>query len=307
MAPTATPKKAPKNWSTTPGIYHSLPETDYHNDSRAVSKSQLDMVNRSPAHWQYGIANPKQPTAAMELGSMVHALVLEPERFNERWIVPPKIDKRTKIGKAQWAEWVKTMKPGQTCVEQDKVDTAKNMAAGVWANDDAAWILKDSIREVTVVWRDNKAFREQLIGAMGIEGVLDPEPTGMHCKIRIDSWRPADGMWIDLKTTADASPDHWPRMVHNFRYHVQGAFYTDGGMSHGIDPKHFGFIVVENTPPFVCQVYRLHDAAIDLGRVQYTRNMHALKIAKSSGHYRGYADSTLDVDLPVWAYNAETI
>lgn len=310
----AKPKKYTKNWSTTPGVYHSLPEHEYHADTEAVSKSQLDMVDRSPRHWKWGIANPRERTPTMLMGAMIHCMILEPKLFGGRFIIPPKINRRTSIGKAQWAEWQKSIMPGQTLVEAEKVDIAKNMAESVWHNDNAAWILKDSVKEVTVVWKDDKAFREQLAATVGMENVIYPEPTGMFCKARIDSWRPADGIWADVKTSADASPEGFARACFNYRYHVQAGFYTDGGAVHGVDPAHFAYIVVENTPPYVCQVYRAVDVSLDLGRILYSRNMETLHRCQKSGLYHGYAlpmdgnnSQILDVDLPPWAYNAENI
>lgn len=65
-----------------PGIYTAdqLPNEEYHALD-AISKSDLDKINRSPAHYKYAKENPTPPTPAMERGTAVHMAVLEPELF----------------------------------------------------------------------------------------------------------------------------------------------------------------------------------------------------------------------------------
>lgn len=52
--------------------YHAIP---------AVSKSDLDKIDRSPAHYKFAKDNPQPPTTAMIRGTIVHAAILEPDRF----------------------------------------------------------------------------------------------------------------------------------------------------------------------------------------------------------------------------------
>ena len=44
-----------------------------------ISKSGLDLIARSPAHYAYRTAS--EPTRAMVIGSATHAAILEPEVF----------------------------------------------------------------------------------------------------------------------------------------------------------------------------------------------------------------------------------
>lgn len=294
----------PENWATTPGIYDGLPEPVYHADTKAASNSQLKLVNRSTAHWRHAMANPTEPTPAMMLGNLTHCLVLEPERFSDRYVVPPKLDRRTKVGKAKAAEF-EAENRGKLLITADQRDKAQAMADSVNSHPEAAWLLRDAITEVTVVWRDDERLREHLVDCTSLDDqeTVSPEPTGIYCRGRMDVWRPDRNLFADLKTTGDGSPHEWARAFYNFRHFVQAAFYTDAGIWHGYPIEHFVFIVVESQAPFVTTCYRATDAALDYARVLYARDLQQLAHARKSGEYHGYSRAILDVDLPPWAYN----
>jgi hypothetical protein len=46
---------------------------------------------------------PVQPTDAMKQGSLVDCLITEPQNFDRKYVVAPKVDRRTKAGKEAWA------------------------------------------------------------------------------------------------------------------------------------------------------------------------------------------------------------
>lgn len=82
-----------------------MTNSEYHAN-KAVSKSDLDLINRSPLHYINAVKNPKEQTESMLFGSVVHKLVLEPETFAAEYIAAPKCDRRTKEGKARWQEFI---------------------------------------------------------------------------------------------------------------------------------------------------------------------------------------------------------
>lgn len=72
-----------------PGIYFDLSNDDYHGGP-GTNKGLLDVVARSPLHAKALLdrANDDrpEPTPAMQLGTALHTLVLEPEVFAERYV-----------------------------------------------------------------------------------------------------------------------------------------------------------------------------------------------------------------------------
>lgn len=67
-----------------PGIYRDIASDDYHGGP-GISKSGLDLVHRSPAHYMAAVSatndNERKPTPAQAFGSAFHALVLESALF----------------------------------------------------------------------------------------------------------------------------------------------------------------------------------------------------------------------------------
>lgn len=68
--------------TVTPGIYSpaQLTNGDYHGGG-LVTKSKLDLIDRSPAHLKYALDNPREETKALRVGTAFHCAVLEPEKF----------------------------------------------------------------------------------------------------------------------------------------------------------------------------------------------------------------------------------
>lgn len=72
---------------TPPGVYAGISNADYHGGP-GISKSGLDIIrDRTPSVYRYVTDNPKERTesAAMRIGSAVHAAILEPELFGQEY------------------------------------------------------------------------------------------------------------------------------------------------------------------------------------------------------------------------------
>ena len=70
--------------------YHARPE---------ISKSDLDLLARSPLHFKMKNELRSEPTKALLLGSAVHKLVLEPADFSNEFSVEPDVDNAPKRAK----------------------------------------------------------------------------------------------------------------------------------------------------------------------------------------------------------------
>ena len=89
--------------------YHSSPE---------ISKSDLDAAAKSGVHFLHKKEGPKsKPTPAMRIGSAFHALILEPDVFENEFIYKPEIlNARSKDGK----EWkARQEEAGKTVLNED--------------------------------------------------------------------------------------------------------------------------------------------------------------------------------------------
>src|SRR5579863_9993179 len=95
-----------ENIMRQPGIYTDLDINEYHS-SEGISSSGITLLIDCPKRYfhKYVDKGPGEPTTAMELGSAVHMLVLEPELFDKTYYLMQKsCDLRTKAGKEEFAQ-----------------------------------------------------------------------------------------------------------------------------------------------------------------------------------------------------------
>ena len=257
----------------------------YHAHS-AVSKSHLDLVAKSPLHYwsRYLDPNrvPQEPTAAMAIGSAVHAHVLELDQWDAQYVVAPAgIDRRTKVGKAEW-DVFQTAIGTRTVISREDADLVMRIGRSVLSHPAAAYLLGlPGKAETTHMWVD--------------------EISGLQCKCRPD-WLLDDGsMIVDLKTTEDASPKAFQQSIAKWRYQVQASWYLDG-LEHatGKRPEQFVFIAVEKKPPFVCAVYVADAQMIEIGRETARRDLDKLNVCKAADYWPGYSDGIEQINLPPW-------
>jgi hypothetical protein len=268
-----------------PGIYPDMPAAHYHRID-AASASRLKKLKRSAAHMRASILYPPEPTPAMRLGSLIHSRVLEPNLYRANYAVMPKVDGRTKAGKAAKEEF-EIENLGKSIVTEEE--------------DSIAQAIHDSLRSCE--------FAARLLDAEGtVETSLfwQHADTGLMCKNRLDKHMLFDARMtiMDLKTTIDASPKGFEREIFNYGYHIQAAFYLDG-MSQLMEESHtdFYFLAVEKVNPYAFGIYRLSDEAVEQGRKEYKQLLVTYKECEEQQRWPGYGEALQSISLPNWAFN----
>ena len=262
----------------SPGIYDCYTNADYHAHE-AVSKSDLDLIHKSPAHYK---AARHEDTPALRFGTAFHCAVLENDRFNATYTVIEG-DRRTSAVKASIKE---AKDAGKTVLDADDFNALMGMAQAVFKNPICAALLRGSLKEHSV-------FAE-----------LD----GVRVKCRPDGWNVEKGVLFDLKSTEDASPEGFARTVAKYRYHVQDAFYRHvvaSATNCDADDLSFIFIAVEKKPPFAIALYQLDELATLQGWVDAREDLRRYKTAKDTGKWGGYSPRIETLSLPRWAVSSE--
>jgi hypothetical protein len=259
-------------------IIHSMPNADYHA-SPAISKSGLDKIARSPAHYRAAKESAAESTEAMIFGSAFHDYILLPEVFQTAYtVLPEDFNGRTKDGKS-YLETIKAS--GQTILKAEWLKDIQGMAAAVAAHPKAAALLSGGHSEVSMFWQD--------------------ADTGLDCRCRPD-YIHSSGIIVDLKSTLDASPAAFAKSCANLRYHVQDAFYSEGFyQATGEWPRGFVFIAVEKTAPYAVACYTLDDVAKEKGRELYQQDLQTLQAAQAANEWPAYSDQIETLTLPAWA------
>lgn len=268
-----------------PGIY-TIPNGDYHRGigKNALSKGGLVALAKSPAHLKTYRDNPPDPTPAMIFGSQFHYAVLEPDLFDKRYVVAPSVDRRTKKGKAEWAEFQLSLaENNQEVITQDSFDLIRSMRDSVFESEVAKGLLSDGLAEQSIFWN---------------------HPTwGFPCKARPDFINEQYHLLIDLKTANDASPEAFAKAAANLKYHWQGYWYLTGikdVFDNGGEYKDFIFIVVEKTPPYSVQNYILQQEHMALAREQIKPLLSRYAECFASDVWPGPPDRIQTLDLPAW-------
>lgn len=277
----------PQGKQVEPGLYKEIPFDEY-AEWDAVNATILNGLSRTPAHVRYELLHGgKEPTPSLDLGWLVHLAVLEPERFEAEVVVPPKVDRRTKVGKAEWAKF-QAEHGDAILVDADTYAKVNAMAVSVFQHETAAeFFQRPGQTEISIVW-DDKEF-------------------GLRCKARIDRVS-SIGDWPiigDLKTARNAARSAFERAIHNYGYHVQAvhylagleALYPTGGMH-----RRFVFFVVESEAPYLCAAYELDEAAIAEAETVRRRHLATWKQCIETGNYPGYPQGIDYVSLPPWAF-----
>ena len=106
---------------------------EYHGYRGAISKSRLANMAVCPAYFKWCEDNPSAPSDDMVLGSAFHKIVLEPETFDDEFVVMPNFDRRTKDGKMQYALFVEQSN-GKTVITQEQYETICGMRDSIMSN-----------------------------------------------------------------------------------------------------------------------------------------------------------------------------
>lgn len=273
----------------------ALTNAEYHALTGVISKSHLDEIHRSPAHYWARYLDPDRvpepPTEAMQLGTALHTAVLEPEQWDLTCVVTPEdAPKRpTSVQRnaakpspatfeaVEFWDAFDAAAAGKIILKAEDAERVKAMAAAVRQHPAAAFLLgQDGKAEQSYCWTD--------------------AATGLECKCRPD-YHTADRRIIaDVKTTDDASPEGFARSVAKFRYHVQAAWYLDG-----LCAEQFVFIAVEKRKPYCVAVYAASPAMVEQGRLEAAADLRAIAECRAAERWPGYSDQVELIDLPRWA------
>lgn len=215
----------------------------------ALSHSRLKTIAKSPAHYRWSLNNPIEGPA-LAIGSLLHAMVLEPHTVAGDFACLPKIDRRTKVGK-QAAEDFAAEHEGKVIVSHQDWSLAGRMRDSVESHPVAAGIIAEAVAmnhvEKEYFWMDPRGFERK--GKIDAE-LRGSEAFGLNSPI------------IDLKTTISAGPEFRKSIV-KYGYHTQGAYYRDAVRSDGREPGGFIIIAVEKTPPNGVGVFVIDESSLD--------------------------------------------
>lgn len=272
-------------------IILDLSNEDYHSKPD-FSSSQIKDMLRTPAHFYAKHiskdAKKSEPTKSMLLGTVVHSLVLESDKFSNEYAISQNFDRRTKKGKAAAAEF-EELTAGKTIIDDEMYQQAKAMAENVLKHPVAKLLkLPDMINEASIFYTDSE--------------------TGLDCRIRPDFHLPPcdafpNGLIVDLKTTDNAGYFAFNRTIVNFGYHISAAMYCDGFMQlyDTKEPPAFIWLVVERDAPYAPIAYSPDSTTLAKGWDKKSEALIILADCLAKDEWNAYSTDILNIELPKWA------
>lgn len=263
------------------GIYHDISNEDYHAGD-GVSKSNLDLVAKNPALLQWIKSAPvdTEKLKALDMGTALHCILLEPDEFKKRFIVAPEFNRRTTAGKESEAAFLKDCEhTGKTVMDAEQGRKLNLMRDSAYAHPAARWLLEtEGHCESSFYW-------------------TDPE-TGELCRCRPDRYLSDHPVIVDVKKVADM--DRFARHIEEFRYHVQDAMYRDGFQQVTGETPGFFFLAVSETIDcgrYPVRVFELDAADVDEGHRLYRRDLTTYHQCRTSDEWGGVEK----IQRPAWA------
>jgi hypothetical protein len=269
-----------------PGVYEGISADEYFS-WKAFSKSKYSAVMRSAKHLKHYLET-DETTESKTLGSLVDAMVLEPNELDKFAIRPATYYDEKSGTTKKWsgnshvckAKLKEMLDNGMTVVKQEMWDTAESIKNGIFSNPTAKKLLESGKKQVAIVWED--------------------ESTGVLCKGRIDNL--SDSI-DDLKTSRDISENSFAKDIFYLGYHIQAGMYQDGWATlNDGEKKDFKFIAVENVPPYDCVVWNLTDESIGAGSIlsKVAMKKYQSYIDNDPELTKGYSDYTEPIAIPDW-------
>lgn len=259
--------------------YHACPE---------FSSSQLKDILRSSAHFYSNNIlkeNEREAKKHLDFGTLAHTLFLEPEQFDNEFVVGPKFDRRTKAGKEEAAAW-EAANEGKIIIDQEMLDGANRIA--------------NNLRKLSSyqIMQNNHGMAEA--------SIFFTDPVyGLNLRVRPDYHIvPCDefpnGLLFDVKTTTDARQFKFQRSCSDFGYDISATMYREGFQQHykTEEKPEFIFLVAESSAPFNVKQYRASSLFLSIGEQRYNKAKELLAESLLINEWDGYSTELEDISLP---------
>ena len=230
-----------------------------------ISASDIKNFLKSPKiYWDSKYGKKKETKARhFAVGSAIHELILEPHQFHNNYVVVPKVNKTTKVGKAAWAEFLIEAN-GRTIITEEEMDIAINGAEQSSLNDTLVEFIKNSYRELS-------CYTVDII-------------TGLKIKLRPDILCKNKSVIVDIKTCMDSSYNSFKYSnVNGYMYWISAAYYGDF-----LNKENYVFCAIEKAKPYQTSLYVLNDDYIEKGRAKYRMALDLIKWSYDNNYWCNY-------------------
>jgi hypothetical protein len=250
----------------------------YHGDRNYLSSSALKLLLEDPLQFYKKYVSTDAffssvGSSAMDLGSYVHSLILEPEKTKDEFIEWSGIRRG-----AEWLEFYNNNK-NKIILNSAAIELGKKLELEL---------------------RKNKAVQKLLVGG-------SPEYT--YCttledtkiKVRADYINLNNNYILDVKTTSKPlTKESLMGSIASLHYDLSAALYVDCFKKiNNVDHMDFYFLFVNTKDSLDSIVYKASPVLLNNGRRKYKKAIKIFKECKKSGIWR--SDDVEEIDVPFWS------
>jgi exodeoxyribonuclease VIII len=259
---------------TTSARLVDMPDDEYHRHD-SLSKTKLAEFVKSPLTYKARYIDRVMPermaSKQMELGSIVHAVLLEGKLLTDLIAVIPDecLSANGSINSrgSAYREFCER-EAGKYFVKERQLEPIRQCLESVERSPLAEVLGQSTQRERAVFWTD--------------------AITGLECRCKPDFFIELDDAVVcyDLKVSPMVTMDSFRRQIKSFTYWLQDAHYSQGLMQLTGKPVQFRFWVVEPVAPFRVGCYWLEENITRVEAQQrWRKSVDDFALAKESGEY----------------------
>lgn len=274
-----------------PSIVEAKPVIDMEFlKKRPLSYSSLSAFKKSPAHYITYLTKPWETTPALTMGSLIDCMVLTPEDTENRFVIQPKIDRRSNAGKEEYEKFILANQFKQFISEEDW-DKAEKIRDEIYKNAASTAILQRfNQTQKSFNWEDKE--------------------TGLPMIAKLDLVGDED--IGDLKSTINGHPDEFGKSCFNYGYHLQAAIYLEAMALRGKYPTYW-MVAVEKVEPYAIGVYKVSNDFIKQGKEDFHKLLQSFAFCMKENLWNqtydfhspigraGFGFAHFPLDLPPWA------
>ncbi len=286
-----------------------------------TSASGIMTFLESPKHFHwFKILKKRESTKAMEEGTQIHMLVLEPEKFYQSYFTDLALPEGFRILKT-----VDDMKQFITdsghkpfkgkkedlafqCAQLMLNEPSQTLIYDEWVEDQTRnkqYISPESWERLHGMAESirSHAFAKRYLQFAKKEVPFEEELFGIKMRGRIDWLVDEPSLpWvivIDVKKTKSAKWFKFQYIIRDMNLHVQAAIYSAWAEKKYQKPVLYVWMAVEPAAPFICEAHSTSDAVLEVGATKAKWAVRNLLECLKTNIWNGYTDGEVhNVGLP---------
>ena len=242
--------------------------------TEGISSTELKKIAKSPAHYRWWKDNPQQDTPALLIGRAAHKYALEKDDFFTEFAVAPNVDRRTKVGKEEWALF-EADNQGKDIISADDFQKIQDMHKALYDCPFVASLLS-GVKELSFFTTDEK--------------------TGLKLKARPDCLTQIGDtyIYVEYKTAECADSDVFMKQAIKLYYDLQASFYRyvlkrETGKDYQII-----FIVQEKSAPYVVNILEANQYFLASGDDMWRTYLDLYAECDRTNNWYGYVNERVN-------------